>query len=182
MLLQALKHPYFQVGQVLGPSSHHLESKQPLNKLVQPLEPKPSAADPEPQPLPDINDQAAGPPQLKNSHQPLQSLNRLPTAGPPQAPRWLPALTTALPQAHWPVSPTASFSSHCLPTAAPCATQALPAKVDARSPLTSSSSTLVPPPSSCLNLPAGSKGAPLCQELGQIASLSFFSPQFSGPF
>ncbi|KAF4013742.1 hypothetical protein G4228_004719 [Cervus hanglu yarkandensis] len=71
---QALKHPYFQVGQVLGPSSHHLESKQPLNKLVQPLEPKPSAADPEPQPLPDINDQAAGPPHLKNSHQPLRSI------------------------------------------------------------------------------------------------------------
>nr|XP_020746740.1 serine/threonine-protein kinase MAK isoform X4 [Odocoileus virginianus texanus] len=84
---QALKHPYFQVGQVLGPSSHHLESKQPLNKLVQPLEPKPSAADPEPQPLPDINDQAAGPPQLKNSHQPLRSIQPPQNVGVQPAPK-----------------------------------------------------------------------------------------------
>ncbi|XP_065768570.1 serine/threonine-protein kinase MAK [Muntiacus reevesi] len=83
---QALKHPYFQVGQVLGPSSHHLESKQPLNKLVQPLEPKPSAADPEPQPLPDINDQAAGPPQL-NSQQPLRSIQLPQNAGVQPAPK-----------------------------------------------------------------------------------------------
>ncbi|XP_061254863.1 serine/threonine-protein kinase MAK isoform X3 [Bos javanicus] len=84
---QALKHPYFQVGQVLGPSSHHLESKQPLNKLVQPLEPKPSAADPEPQSLPDINDQAAGPPQLKNSHQPLRSIQPPQNVGVQPAPK-----------------------------------------------------------------------------------------------
>ncbi|XP_015974296.1 serine/threonine-protein kinase MAK isoform X2 [Rousettus aegyptiacus] len=71
---QALKHPYFQVGQVLGPSSHHLESKQPLNKQVQPLESKPSILDLEPTPLPDINDQTAGQPQPKYSHQPLQPI------------------------------------------------------------------------------------------------------------
>ncbi|XP_035926983.1 serine/threonine-protein kinase MAK [Halichoerus grypus] len=71
---QALKHPYFQVGQVLGPSSHHLESKQSLNKQVQPLESKPSLGDLESKPLPDINDQTVRQPQPKNRHQPLQSI------------------------------------------------------------------------------------------------------------
>uniref|UniRef100_G1TBH9 non-specific serine/threonine protein kinase n=1 Tax=Oryctolagus cuniculus TaxID=9986 RepID=G1TBH9_RABIT len=71
---QALKHPYFQVGQVLGPSAHHLEAKQPFNKQLQPSASKPSAAEIEPTPLPDITDQAVGQPQLKQSHQPLQCL------------------------------------------------------------------------------------------------------------
>ncbi|KAM5266172.1 serine/threonine-protein kinase MAK isoform 1-T2 [Hipposideros larvatus] len=71
---QALKHPYFQVGQVLGPSSHHLESKQSLNKQVQPLESKPSLVDLEPKVLPDIKDQTASQPQPKHSHQPLQPI------------------------------------------------------------------------------------------------------------
>lgn len=71
---QALKHPYFQVGQVLGPSAHHLEAKQPFNKQLQPSESKPSAAEVEPTPLPDITDQTVGQPQLKQSHQPLQCL------------------------------------------------------------------------------------------------------------
>ncbi|XP_032196989.1 serine/threonine-protein kinase MAK isoform X5 [Mustela erminea] len=71
---QALKHSYFQVGQVLGPSSHHLESKQSLNKQVQPLESKPSLGDLELKPLPDINDQMVRQPQPKNSHQPLESI------------------------------------------------------------------------------------------------------------
>ncbi|XP_036901305.1 serine/threonine-protein kinase MAK isoform X3 [Sturnira hondurensis] len=69
---QALKHPYFQVGQVLGPSSRHLETKQSVNKQVQPLELKPSLIDLEPKPLPDVNDQTAGQPQPKFGHQPLQ--------------------------------------------------------------------------------------------------------------
>ncbi|XP_062953662.1 serine/threonine-protein kinase MAK isoform X3 [Cynocephalus volans] len=71
---QALKHPYFQVGQVLGPSMHHLESKQPLTKQLQPLEPKPSLVELEPRPLPDITDQTVGQPQPKTSHQPLQPI------------------------------------------------------------------------------------------------------------
>ncbi|XP_047590693.1 serine/threonine-protein kinase MAK isoform X2 [Lutra lutra] len=71
---QALKHSYFQVGQVLGPSSHHLESKQSLNKQVQPLESKPSLGDLELKPLPDINEQTVRQPQPKNSHQPLESI------------------------------------------------------------------------------------------------------------
>ncbi|KAI4561008.1 hypothetical protein MJG53_017637 [Ovis ammon polii x Ovis aries] len=62
-------------------------ASQPLNKLVQPLEPKPSAADPEPQPLPDINDQAAGPPQQQNSHQPLRPIQPLQNVGVQPAPK-----------------------------------------------------------------------------------------------
>ncbi|XP_070100182.1 serine/threonine-protein kinase MAK isoform X4 [Equus caballus] len=84
---QALKHPYFQVGQVLGPSSHHLESKQALNKQVQPLESKPSLADLEPKPLPDISDQTVGQSQPKNSHQPLQPIQPPQNVSVPQAPK-----------------------------------------------------------------------------------------------
>ncbi|XP_054577455.1 serine/threonine-protein kinase MAK isoform X3 [Eptesicus fuscus] len=83
---QALKHPYFQVGQVLGPSSHHLESKQPLHKQVQPLESKPPLIDLEPTPLPDINDQTVGQPQSK-SHQPLQSIQLPQNVSVQQAPK-----------------------------------------------------------------------------------------------
>ncbi|XP_029799479.1 serine/threonine-protein kinase MAK isoform X1 [Suricata suricatta] len=85
---QALKHPYFQVGQVLGPSSHHLELKPSLNsKQVQPPESKPSMVDLEPKPLPDINDQTVRQPPMKNSHQPLQSIQLLQNTGVPPAPR-----------------------------------------------------------------------------------------------
>ncbi|KAM4816053.1 serine/threonine-protein kinase MAK isoform 4-T4 [Urocitellus parryii] len=71
---QALKHPYFQVGQVLGPSSHLLESKQTLNKQLQSLECKPAPVDLDPKPLPDVTDQTVGQPQPKHSHLPLQSI------------------------------------------------------------------------------------------------------------
>ncbi|KAL6070775.1 hypothetical protein STEG23_029321 [Scotinomys teguina] len=71
---QALKHPYFQVGQVLGPSVHHVDSKQTLDKQQQPLEPKPSFSERDPQPLPNIRDQPAGQPQPKQGHQPLQTI------------------------------------------------------------------------------------------------------------
>nr|KAF6444405.1 male germ cell associated kinase [Molossus molossus] len=83
---QALKHPYFQVGQVLGPSSHHLESKQTLHKQVQPLESKAPLIDLEPKPLPDINDQSARQLQPKHSHQPLQSIQPPPNTSVQQAP------------------------------------------------------------------------------------------------
>ncbi|XP_011887002.1 PREDICTED: serine/threonine-protein kinase MAK [Cercocebus atys] len=73
-VVPALKHPYFQVGQVLGPSSNHLESKQSLNKQLQPLESKPSLVEVEPKPLPDIIDQTVGQPQPKTSQQPLQPI------------------------------------------------------------------------------------------------------------
>ncbi|KAM8789355.1 serine/threonine-protein kinase MAK isoform 5-T5 [Rhynchonycteris naso] len=84
---QALKHPYFQVGQVLGPSSHHLKSKQSLNKQVQPLESKSPLIDLEPKPLPDENDQTAGQPQPKHSHQPLQPIQLPQNMGVQQAPK-----------------------------------------------------------------------------------------------
>ncbi|XP_021036566.1 serine/threonine-protein kinase MAK isoform X4 [Mus caroli] len=71
---QALKHPYFQVGQVLGPSAHHLDTKQTLHKQLQPLEPKPSSSERDPKPLPNILDQPAGQPQPKQGHQPLQTI------------------------------------------------------------------------------------------------------------
>ncbi|KAM7322855.1 hypothetical protein ACRRTK_018360 [Alexandromys fortis] len=71
---QALKHPYFQVGQVLGPSAHHQDAKQTLNKQLQPLEPKPSFSERDPKPLPNIPDQPAGQPQPKQGHQPLQPI------------------------------------------------------------------------------------------------------------
>ncbi|XP_049998495.1 serine/threonine-protein kinase MAK isoform X2 [Alexandromys fortis] len=71
---QALKHPYFQVGQVLGPSAHHQDAKQTLNKQLQPLEPKPSFSERDPKPLPNILDQPAGQPQPKQGHQPLQPI------------------------------------------------------------------------------------------------------------
>ncbi|XP_076999742.1 serine/threonine-protein kinase MAK isoform X3 [Tamandua tetradactyla] len=71
---QALKHPYFQVGQVLGPSSHLLESKQPLSKQLQPLESKPSSVELETKPLPDIIDETVGQAQPSVSHQPLQPI------------------------------------------------------------------------------------------------------------
>uniref|UniRef100_A0A8C9UM05 non-specific serine/threonine protein kinase n=1 Tax=Spermophilus dauricus TaxID=99837 RepID=A0A8C9UM05_SPEDA len=71
---QALKHPYFQVGQVLGPSSHLLESKQTLKKQLQSLECKPAPVDLDPKPLPDVTDQTVGQPQPQPSHLPLQSI------------------------------------------------------------------------------------------------------------
>nr|XP_044992797.1 serine/threonine-protein kinase MAK isoform X1 [Jaculus jaculus] len=78
---QALKHPYFQVGQVLGPSTQHLEQKQTLNKQLQPSESKPAVAEPDPKPLPGIVDPTVGQPPLKHSHQPLQSIQPTPNTG-----------------------------------------------------------------------------------------------------
>uniref|UniRef100_A0A8I3XD34 Protein kinase domain-containing protein n=1 Tax=Callithrix jacchus TaxID=9483 RepID=A0A8I3XD34_CALJA len=71
---RALKHPYFQVGQVLGPSSNHLESKRSLNKQLQPLESKPSLVEVEPKPLPDVIDHTVGQSQSKTSQQALQPI------------------------------------------------------------------------------------------------------------
>ncbi|NP_001087126.1 male germ cell associated kinase L homeolog [Xenopus laevis] len=38
---QALRHPYFQVGQELGPPTQYAEHKKTLNKALQPKEPQP---------------------------------------------------------------------------------------------------------------------------------------------
>ncbi|XP_053324099.1 serine/threonine-protein kinase MAK isoform X2 [Spea bombifrons] len=41
---QALRYPYFQVGQALGPPPQYIEPKKPVNKPVQPIEPQPASA------------------------------------------------------------------------------------------------------------------------------------------
>ncbi|XP_045154183.1 serine/threonine-protein kinase MAK isoform X1 [Echinops telfairi] len=76
---QALKHPYFQVGQVLGASLHHLDTKQALSKQLKPLElTKPALVELEPKPLSDINDLPVERPEPKRSHQPLQAIQPQP--------------------------------------------------------------------------------------------------------
>ncbi|KAM4835413.1 serine/threonine-protein kinase MAK isoform 2-T4 [Thomomys bottae] len=84
---QALKHPYFQVGQVLGPSSHHLEPRQTLSKQLQPLETKPSPAEVEPKPRPDGAEPTGGQSQPKHSQQPLQSIQPPQDMGGQQPPK-----------------------------------------------------------------------------------------------
>ncbi|XP_036744605.2 serine/threonine-protein kinase MAK isoform X1 [Manis pentadactyla] len=84
---QALKHPYFQVGHVLGPSSHHLELREYLKKPVQPLQLKPSLVDLEPKPLADVSDQTVGQPQPRNSHQPLKPIQLPQNVSVQQAPK-----------------------------------------------------------------------------------------------
>ncbi|XP_050793811.1 serine/threonine-protein kinase MAK isoform X1 [Gopherus flavomarginatus] len=83
---QALKYPYFQVGQVLGPPPQYLEQKQSVVKPGQPTEPKPnlpklepvskleSVSKPESQSSPDALDESQ--PQLpsKINHQPFQQI------------------------------------------------------------------------------------------------------------
>ncbi|NXW48149.1 MAK kinase, partial [Nyctiprogne leucopyga] len=76
---QALKYPYFQVGQVLGPPPQYLEKQTPL-KPVQPTEPKPalpkleSISKPEPLSSPDASDKTQPQPLSKVNHQPLQQI------------------------------------------------------------------------------------------------------------
>ncbi|NXC75129.1 MAK kinase, partial [Anhinga anhinga] len=76
---QALKHPYFQVGQVLGPPPQYLEKQAPI-KPVQPTEPKPALpkleaiSKPEPLSSPDVPDKTQPQPLSKVNHQPLQQI------------------------------------------------------------------------------------------------------------
>ncbi|NWX86913.1 MAK kinase, partial [Nothoprocta pentlandii] len=76
---QALKYPYFQVGQVLGPPSQYLEKQTPL-KAVQPTEPKPvlpkleAVAKPEPLSSPEVPDKTQPQPLSKADHSPLQQI------------------------------------------------------------------------------------------------------------
>ncbi|NWS70796.1 MAK kinase, partial [Crotophaga sulcirostris] len=76
---QALKYPYFQVGQVLGPPPQYLEKQTPI-KPVQPTEPKPALpkleaiSKPEPLSSPDVPDKAQPQPLSKLNHQPLQQI------------------------------------------------------------------------------------------------------------
>ncbi|XP_009877144.1 PREDICTED: serine/threonine-protein kinase MAK isoform X2 [Apaloderma vittatum] len=76
---QALKYPYFQVGQVLGPPPQYLEKQTPV-KPVQPTEPKPTLpkleaiSKPEPLSSPDVPDKTQPQPLAKIHHQPLQQI------------------------------------------------------------------------------------------------------------
>ncbi|NXF46523.1 MAK kinase, partial [Oceanites oceanicus] len=76
---QALKYPYFQVGQVLGPPPQYLEKQTPV-KPVQPTEPKPAlpkleaVSKPEPLSSPDVPDKTQPQPLSKVNHQPLQQI------------------------------------------------------------------------------------------------------------
>ncbi|XP_009818965.1 serine/threonine-protein kinase MAK isoform X3 [Gavia stellata] len=76
---QALKYPYFQVGQVLGPPPQYLE-KQTAIKPVQTTEPKPalpklqSISKPEPLSSPDVPDKTQPQALSKVNHQPLQQI------------------------------------------------------------------------------------------------------------
>ncbi|XP_050747363.1 serine/threonine-protein kinase MAK isoform X5 [Gymnogyps californianus] len=76
---QALKYPYFQVGQVLGPPPQYLE-KQTTIKPVQPTEPKPALpkleaiSKPEALSSPDVPDKTQPQPLSKVNHQPLQQI------------------------------------------------------------------------------------------------------------
>ncbi|XP_014734257.1 PREDICTED: serine/threonine-protein kinase MAK isoform X2 [Sturnus vulgaris] len=74
---KALKYPYFQVGQILGPPPQYME-KQTSVKVVQPTEPKPSLpkleAKPEPQSSPDLPDKTQPQHLPKVNHQPLQQI------------------------------------------------------------------------------------------------------------
>ncbi|NXX54173.1 MAK kinase, partial [Scopus umbretta] len=76
---QALKYPYFQVGQVLGPPPQYLEKQTPI-KPVQPTEPKPALpkleaiSKPEALSSPDVPDKTQPQPLSKVNHQPLQQI------------------------------------------------------------------------------------------------------------
>ncbi|NWQ80645.1 MAK kinase, partial [Columbina picui] len=76
---QALKYPYFQVGQVLGPPPQYLEKQTPI-KPVQPTEAKPSLpkleaiSKPEPLSPPDVPEKTPPQPLSKVNHQPLQQI------------------------------------------------------------------------------------------------------------
>ncbi|XP_048796615.1 serine/threonine-protein kinase MAK isoform X1 [Lagopus muta] len=76
---QALKYPYFQVGQVLGPPPQNLEKQSPT-KPVQPTEPKPTlpkleaVSKPEPLSSPEEPDKTQPQSLSKANHQPLQQI------------------------------------------------------------------------------------------------------------
>ncbi|XP_061202495.1 serine/threonine-protein kinase MAK isoform X1 [Neopsephotus bourkii] len=102
---QALKYPYFQVGQVLGPPPQYLEKQTPI-KAVQPTEPKSilpkleAISKPEPLPSPDVLDRTQPQPLSKVNHQPLQQIQlpqntanqQVPKQQQPQAQPFLPAI------------------------------------------------------------------------------------------
>lgn len=105
LLLQALKYPYFQVGQVLGPPPQYLEKQAPI-KPVQPTEAKPSLpkleaiSKPEPLSSPDVPEKTPPQPLSKVNHQPLQQIQlpqnttnqQVPKQQQPQAQTFFPSI------------------------------------------------------------------------------------------
>ncbi|KAI6074873.1 Serine/threonine-protein kinase MAK isoform X2 [Aix galericulata] len=89
---QALKYPYFQVGQMLGPPPQYLEKQTPI-KPVQPTEPKPTlpkleaVSKPEPLSSSDVPDQTQPQPLSKVNHQPLQQIQLPQNTANQQAPK-----------------------------------------------------------------------------------------------
>ncbi|XP_026697483.1 serine/threonine-protein kinase MAK isoform X2 [Athene cunicularia] len=76
---QALKYPYFQVGQILGPPPQYLDKQTPV-KSIQPTEPKPTLPNleaiskPEPLSSPGVPENTQPQPLSKVNHQPLQQI------------------------------------------------------------------------------------------------------------
>nr|XP_009484848.1 PREDICTED: serine/threonine-protein kinase MAK isoform X1 [Pelecanus crispus] len=107
---QALKYPYFQVGQVLGPPPQYLEKQTPI-KPVQPTEPKPTLpkleaiSKPEPLSSPDVPDKTQPQPLSKVNHQPLQQIQlpqntanqQVPKQHQPQAQPFFPTIKNSSP-------------------------------------------------------------------------------------
>ncbi|NXX82968.1 MAK kinase, partial [Urocolius indicus] len=103
--IQALKYPYFHVGQVLGPPSQYLEKQTPI-KSAQPTEPKPALpkleaiSKPEPLSSPAVPDKTQPQPLSNVNHQPLQQIQlpqntasqHIPKQQQPQAQPFFPAI------------------------------------------------------------------------------------------
>ncbi|NXJ14527.1 MAK kinase, partial [Odontophorus gujanensis] len=103
---QALKYPYFQVGQVLGPPPQYLEKQAPI-KPVQPTESKPTlpkleaVSKPEPLSSPDEPDKTQTQSLSKANHQPLQQIQlpqntanqQVPKQQQPQAQPFFPSIS-----------------------------------------------------------------------------------------
>ncbi|XP_078544219.1 serine/threonine-protein kinase MAK isoform X2 [Lissotriton helveticus] len=75
--IQALKYPYFQVGQALGPPAQYLEQKKPVPKSAQLTEAKPAPLSKRESPSPPDSLDTSHPPavpQTRNTNQPLQQI------------------------------------------------------------------------------------------------------------
>lgn len=84
---QALKHPYFQVGQVLGASAQRPDARPAPKKQPPPPDARPCVADPLAQPPADVGGPPAAPPPALRGQQPLQPTQPPQLLGGPVTPR-----------------------------------------------------------------------------------------------
>ncbi|XP_063307799.1 serine/threonine-protein kinase MAK isoform X2 [Pelobates fuscus] len=71
---QALRYPYFNNGQVLGPAPQYIEQKRPVKKAVQPVQPQPSSSTKKQSPSPpDALEKTIADSPVVN-HRPLQQI------------------------------------------------------------------------------------------------------------